>query len=179
MKVMRNLMRGLPIRDKRGTALVEFAVTAPFVVLLYLGSYQLCDAISVNRKVTITTRALADLTSQYAKVSNADLDTILNASQQVLAPYSINSATMLVSQIKIDATGTATVDWSVGKNCQGLPKGTAFSVPTQIKTPNTYIIVAYVNYAYTPKVASGMFGSMSLHDQIIMSPRQSNSVAYT
>ncbi|NDU79348.1 pilus assembly protein, partial [Actinomadura sp. DSM 109109] len=61
-------------RDERGIALVEFALSVPLLLLMFIGSYQLTDAISAYRKVTTATRAIADLSSQYTTVSNSDLD---------------------------------------------------------------------------------------------------------
>ncbi|MGN6620954.1 MAG: TadE/TadG family type IV pilus assembly protein [Sphingomonas sp.] len=52
------------IRSKRALGAVEFALTAPFLILIYVGSYQLMDAISAYRKVTVTARSLADLATQ-------------------------------------------------------------------------------------------------------------------
>jgi Flp pilus assembly protein TadG len=162
--------------DSRGAALVEFALVLPFLVLLFVGTYQFNDAISVNRKVTRATRTVADLTSQFTSVNTADLATILNATTQILAPYSTAGARMTVSQIKIDANGVATVDWSAGKNTSGLVKGTAFTLPVRIRQPNTWLIVASTDYAYVPAIAPQMIGSIPLSERIIMSPRASASV---
>src|SRR3546814_4120511 len=51
-------------RETRALGAVEFAMTAPFLILLYVGGFQLMDAISAYRKVTVTTRSLADLRSE-------------------------------------------------------------------------------------------------------------------
>ena len=80
------------LSDRRGVAASEFAMSLPFLVLLYIGGYQLSDAISAYRKVAVATRTVADLTSQYTSVSYDDLDEILNASAQVLSPYKISAA---------------------------------------------------------------------------------------
>lgn len=164
--------------DQRGVSATEFAISLPFLALLYVGGYQLSDASSAYRKVTVATRTVADLTSQYTSVSNDDLDTILNASTQVLAPYKISSAKLVVSQIYIDASGNSTVNWSRGKNVSGLTIGTAFTLPTSIKIPNTYVIVAGIDYAYTPVAASSMIGTISMRDQIIMGPRATTQVKF-
>lgn len=167
------------ISDRRGTSLIEFAICLPFLLTLFIGSYQLSDAISAYRKVTQTTRAVADLTSQYSSVNNASLDTILAASQQIMAPYNYNNAKMTITQVKIDASGNATVDWSRGLNVNALTPGAAFTVPTAIKVANTYIIVASTNYTYTPVTASGLIGTIPMQDQIILSPRTSASITNT
>lgn len=45
------------LRDRRGVAMVEFALILPVMLVLYLGGAQLQDGIACNRKVTIATRA--------------------------------------------------------------------------------------------------------------------------
>ncbi|HET9512265.1 MAG TPA: pilus assembly protein, partial [Sphingomonas sp.] len=72
-------------RDRRGTALMEFAFALPVLIILFLGSYQMSDAIACKRRVTIMTRAIGDMTSQYREISGTDLDTLMGASTQILA----------------------------------------------------------------------------------------------
>lgn len=162
--------------ETRAVAAVEFALVLPFLVLLYIGGYQLSEAISAYRKVTVATRAVADLTSQYTSVSNSDLDQILSASQQVMAPYPIENAKIIVSQVVIDASGLAKVDWSRGLNTSRLQHGSTFTVPQEIKQNNTSLIVASITYDYVPPVANGLIGTIPMRDDIIMSPRASSMV---
>lgn len=164
------------LSDQRGVSLVEFAVVLPFLLTLYIGSYQVCDAISAYRKVTTSTRAVADLASQYTSVSSLDLATVLAASQQIMAPYQLGNAKLTVTQVKIDAGGNATVDWSHGLNVDGLTRGAAFTLPASIKVAGTSLIVASVDYNYAPVAASTLFGSIPMRDQIILSPRGSATI---
>jgi len=164
--------------DRSGVSAVEFAMVLPFLVTLFIGSYQVCDAVSAYRKVTATTRAVADLTSQYTTVTTSDVDTVLAASQQMLTPYKLNDAKIIVSQIKIDGNGVATVDWSQGKNVSGLTPGSAFTLPNQVKTNNTYLVVASVDFTYKPIASSSIVGTIPMRDQIILSPRASASITY-
>jgi len=157
--------------DTRGVSAVEFALCLPFLITLYIGGYQLADAISAYRKVTTTARAVADLTSQYSQVTDTDLDTILSASQQIMSPYPLANAKLTISQIKIDANGNSTVDWSRGKNVSGLTPGASFNVPASIKQNNTYLIIAGVDYQYVPNLASTVIGTINMRDQVILSPR--------
>jgi Flp pilus assembly protein TadG len=175
------------LSDRRGIALTEFALCLPFLVLLYVGGYQLSDAMSAYRKVTITTRTVADLTSQYTAVSDDDIGTILNASAQVLAPYNISASTITVSQVAIDGKLNATIDWSktktgTGASGNGIAPGTEVStsdLPNAVRQANTYLIIASVNYSYTPLVAGNLIGPIAMHDQIIMGPRAASEVQYT
>jgi len=171
MSVARSLRQ-----DRRGVSAIEFALVLPFLILLYLGGYQLSDAIAAQRKVTIATRSIVDLTSRYTSVTNADLATILNASRQVMAPYSTTHASMSVSQIAIDKDGNGTVMWSYPTDGGGLTPGESFDVPAEIRQPNTWILVGEMAYDYTPVVGQGLIGRIPMRDEIIMSPRASNSV---
>lgn len=164
------------VRDQRGIALVEFAFAIPILIIMYLGTFQLCDAIAAYRKVTTTARAITDLTAQYQSVSTADLDDILNASTQVMAPYDVRNATFVVSQINIDASGNGRVGWSQGKNASGRAIGSAFSVPAAIATPNTSLIFGEATYTYAPMMAPTIMGTINMADRTYMNPRLVTSI---
>lgn len=164
------------MRDTKAVSAVEFAIVLPFLILLYIGGYQLADAISAHRKVTVATRTIADITSQYTSVTDDELDQILAASQQVMAPYKVSNAKLVVSQITIDNQGNATVSWSRGLNMTALTTGSPYTIPTSIKQNNTSLIIATTRYDYVPTVASRMIGTISMRDDIVMSPRAASTV---
>lgn len=165
-------------QDRRGMALTEFAFALPLMLMMYVGGFQLCDAISAYRKVTTTTRAVADVTSQYTSVNNTDLDVILAASEQIMAPYSVDNAKLVISQIAIDKDKVATVAWSRGRNIAGLTQGSTFTVPESIKQPNTSILVAEIQYLYKPNVISSLIGDIPMKERIIMMPRATNTIKW-
>lgn len=162
--------------DSRGTALIEFAFSLPFMLLLFVGGYQISDGVFAYRKATQTTRALADLTSQFTDVSDTDLANILDASSQVLSPYQSSNAEVRVSQIRIDCSGQATVDWSKGKNTGGYLPGASFYVPAAYRQANSVVIVAEIVYHYKPAFASSLIGNIDLKEQVTMYPRKSSSI---
>lgn len=167
------------LEDTRGIAITEFAIVLPFLILLYVGGYQLSDAISAYRKVTTAARTVADLTTQYMSVTNSDLDTILAASQQVMAPYNVRNAKLVVSQVSVDAQGAAKVAWSRGLNTGALQTGTSYTLPATIKQNNTSLIIASIEYTYTPNFASSLIGTIPMRENIIMSPRASSTITKT
>ena len=76
-------------QDKRGVSAVEFAMLLPLMITLYLGSVEVSQGIAIDRKVTLTTRTVADLASQVSSINNADMTNLLNASASVITPYDI------------------------------------------------------------------------------------------
>lgn len=165
--------------DRSGTSLIEFALVLPVLVLLFTGTFQLNDALSVYRKVTTTSRTIADLTTQYTLVSDSDLDTILAASQQVMSPYSLAPASLTVTQVKIDALLNATVDWSRAKNGTALTPGSTVNIPLGVKQPNTSLVLAKVVYTYSPLFGSGFIGPIPMTETMLMSPRASSTITHS
>lgn len=171
-------LRALPAAlrdDDRGVALIEFAFSVPILILLFVGGYQISDAVFAYRKATAVARTVANLTSQYTTVADSDLDTILSASQQVLSPYAVASAEVRVTQVTIDASGNTKVNWSRGLNTTGYANCATFVIPSAYQQNSTTIIVADVTYHYVPSFAS-IIGNIDLKEQVTMFPRKSTTI---
>jgi Flp pilus assembly protein TadG len=163
-------------RGQDGMAAVEFAVILPFMLVAYLGGVEIGDGVAINRKVAITTRAVADLASRYTTIHNADSATILGAASTIIAPYAPGPLAVTVSQVTVDIHGNATISWSDTLNGTAHTVGTPVTLPGTLNTPNSNYIWGQVTYAYTPTLGYVMSGTYNLSDQIFMSPRESASV---
>jgi len=168
------------LADDRGAAAVEFGLVAPTLILLYAVGFEVCQAATVNRKLTDTTVELANLTSQYTKVSKSDISTIMNASSETMTPFTNGALTIALSEISIDSKGKATVTWSEaylnGVAFQGTPLATPPKAPASFQIPSSSYIVVQSTYAYTPVVAGGFMAPMTLSDQSFMLPRNAASI---
>jgi Flp pilus assembly protein TadG len=171
------------IADDRGGAAVEFGLIAPVLVLLYAVGFEICQAATVNRKLTDTTVELANLTSQYTSVSKSDIATVMNASSETMTPFSNGALSLSVSEITIDGTGKAKVTWSEaylnGVAFQGNPLATPPTAPPSFATANSSYIVVQSTYAYSPVIAGSFMPSMTLADQSFMLPRDAGSIPCT
>lgn len=106
-------------QDSRGAVIVEFAICLPVLLLLYLGGCCLSDMLACNRKVTVATRSLVDLTSRtmsptiiYNDPQSASARSYLSASGVVLWPYKLNNATQQISLIRVCDATHAYVVWT-------------------------------------------------------------------
>lgn len=166
-------------RDRRGVSAVEFAILAPVMLTLFLGSVEATQGIAADRKVELTAHTLADLATQYTDITDADMANILAAGQAILAPYPTAGLQEVVSEIAINNQGAGTVVWSDTLGGTALAAGTTVSVPTALAVPNTYLMLAQVQYSYNPTYGYVMTGAITLSDQSSMRPRESTSVART
>lgn len=162
--------------DERGVSAVEFAMLLPLMLTLYLGAVEVSQAISADRKVTLTARTVADLVSQDQSVSNSNMANYLNAATAVMAPYGSSNLRVVVSSVYVDNSGTAKVQWSDTFNGTKRTKGSTVTLPAALNVPKSSLIWAEVQYAYTPVIGYVITGAMTLTDQIYMRPRQSDCV---
>lgn len=163
-------------RDRRGVSAVEFALLLPLMLTLFLGGVEISQGVGIDRKVTLATRTVADLSSQVASITNADMTNILNASTSVMSPYAISTLKITVSQVAIDSAGTAKIAWSDTLNGTARSVGSAVTLPTALAIPSTWLIFSEVSYGYTPTIGMVITGTLSLSDKIYMRPRLSDKV---
>jgi Flp pilus assembly protein TadG len=163
------------LRDCCGLSAVEFAIILPFMLLLYLGAYEVTQGIAVKRMVTLTADTVANLTAQFPTVSqSSQMPDILGASATVLTPYPQANAVVTVSEIGIDANGNATVTWSQSLNGSARATGSSVEVPANLATPNTSIILGETTYAYTPLFTYFNMGTVNIYSSVFMIPRSSS-----
>ncbi len=164
-------------RDRSGVSAVEFALILPIMLVLYLGGFEVSEAVIINHKVTHSTSVLGDLVAQTDAINDAEMQSILDAVSTVISPYPMDDLTIIVSQIAIDNTGNATIDWSEARYTTALAEGTPVVLPAGLVRNNTCLIMAEVHYAYTPtfgKVLTG--GVIDLGEVFYLRPREGTCV---
>ena len=76
---------------------------------------------------------------------------------------------MTVTCISINASKVATVKWSVTRG--GTANSGTVTIPSALAVPNSYLILSQASYAYTPTVGYTISGTLTLSDQMYMTPR--------
>jgi Flp pilus assembly protein TadG len=160
-----------------GSAAVEFALIAPFLIALYTGSVEVVQGIIINRQVGLVASTVANITAQYTTISAAnDIPDIFNAASQILAPYSTTPLKVVVSSIQIDSSSKATVLWSKTKNGTARTAGSTITVPASLVVPSSGLVLAEVTYGYTPGVNWIQLGTLTLSSATYMVPRDATLV---
>ncbi|MGH7083518.1 MAG: TadE/TadG family type IV pilus assembly protein [Acetobacteraceae bacterium] len=164
-------------RDRAGLAAIEFAMALPILMLLYFGIVEFAQAINVNRLVGLTAETVTNLVTQYTSISKStQMPDILDASTEVLAPYSPTSASVVVSLISVDSKGNATVAWSQAKNGTPRTAGQTFTLPAALDIPNTSVVFGEVSYPFNPAFDYLNLGTFNLYSSVYMVPRDATTI---
>jgi Flp pilus assembly protein TadG len=148
----------------------------PLMVTMYLGVVEVSRGVAIDRKVTLTTRTMADLASRVTSINNADMSSLLNASSAVIAPYQAAPLKIVLSAVTIDANSVAKVAWSDTLNGSARSVGATVTLPSVLVVPNTTLIWSEVTYTYNPTFGYVLTGNLNLSDQIYMRPRLSDTI---
>lgn len=153
-------------RDAAGVAAVEFALILPVMLTMLLGMSEVTLAVSVDRKLTLLSRSLADLTSRVATLSTSDVNDVFNAASVIMQPYDTTRLRMVISSMKVTKVGSVyngSVDWSCarGTGAVAKPAGT-YTVPAGFQTDNTYYMLIEVTLPYSPLFGRTLTGTINL-----------------
>ena len=165
------------LADRRGLAATEFAFIMPVMLVMFFGTVEFSSGVAVDRKVTLMARTLSDLTSQSTSVADADMTNFFAASTAIMTPYSATPVTATITELYVDSTQTAHVQWSKG-SAPRTQKSTV-SIPTTLAIAGTYLIFSEVSYIYTPSVGYVLKSAITLSDVSYTRPRQSSCVYYS
>ena len=148
------------------------------MLVMFFGTIEITNGVTVYNKVTLMAHTIADLTSQSASVQDSDFNNFFAASRGILNPYSTATASQTVTEIYIHpGTLQAVVQWSVGS--APLPIGTTVTVPAGLATGGSYVIYGQASYVYVPVVGYVMSETgVTMSDFAYTRPRLSSCVLY-
>ena len=125
--------------DRSGVGAVEFALIAPVLIVLYMGSLEISVAMSVNKKLARAASTVADLVTQDDSVDKAFLASMVNVAQSGIR--------VKITGIAIDATGVGKATWSWQQdNTRPYTVGSTQTLPKDLAIPNTFLVRSEVEF---------------------------------
>lgn len=177
------------LADTSGVAAMEFVLTFPILMAVFLGVVELYGHFQAVRKLSNVTASLADIVAQTRSISGSQLNALRPLAQSLMAPldstaisYTItnvrqgnaNTDPKLVWQHTHSADGSSNLNNGGNGNCQtyAAPAGKTFPA----NQDSVYVSVQYTfNSAFSDLVG----GSTTYTDNMLSIPRASSTVKLT
>ena len=172
---------GRLLRSDSGVGAIEFAIIAPVLILLYVGSAEVSVALSINKKVARASSTIADLISQRSCVTSGFLATMTDVANAIMTPYNESAPQIKVTEIHIDGSGSATVGWSWDQS-GGTPyaASTSVAIPSDLVIDNTDLVraeMSFVHHIMMPGASGLGISSMTMEKTYYLRPREDGAVA--
>ncbi|MGI9388166.1 MAG: hypothetical protein ACR2OX_12120, partial [Methyloligellaceae bacterium] len=152
------------------------------------------QALTLDRRVTLTASSIADLVAQNNNLTHAQIDDYLTSADALMQPalmnyYDQNAFKLVVLNIIKDDDDKLTVQWSREKTAAGGVESAEFPAGTEITAgqispnfdpdivqANAEQIIAMAEYDYTPtvgRIISQKFGgTIKLEETFFLAPRK-------
>lgn len=127
--------------DRSGVGAVEFALIAPVLIILYMGSLEISVAMSVNKKLARAASTVADLLTQDSTVDKNLLKSMVNVAQSVMTPFPADGVKMKITGISVNSSGVGKATWSWKEdNTEPYAEGSTQTLPADLAIPNTFLV---------------------------------------
>ena len=169
--------------DSRGVAAIEFAMIVPIMFLLFVGSIEFSQALTVDRRVTQISSSTADLVAREKSITTAQIDSVMEIAKVLMGPYdtSLLRITLVSVGAKADNASVTKVCWSYSfqGGTHAYAQGQAYSLPAGIIDKGGSVVVSEVEYNYSPLIFNHFITSMiKLQDKFYLKPRVSSMIQY-
>ncbi len=173
-------------KDEGGIAAVEFAIILPLMVIFFIGTIELSQAITVDRRVTKIASAAADLIARTKQTTRCEVEGILDIADEILNPYDAAPLRMSIGNVVSSAAPPiqTTVSWAYqhngGANGSNLTTGNTYPLPNGVVDAGDSVIVAEVQYNYSPLIFNEFITTnLQLEETFYLKPRLSAMISYT
>ena len=166
-------------RARDGLAAIEFAMLAPILIAMFLGSIELTDALVCQQKVTGMASTAADLVAQETSVSSGDIANVYAAINSIVYPYPTTGLKITISSLIYATATTGTVAWSDAQNATARTVNSTVTVPTGVISSGGSVILVEVTYPYNSAVSKFLSAPTNMTSAFYARPRRSTTVTHT
>lgn len=193
MQPARSLLRSSKLRalyerfrDSRdGVAAVEFAMIVPVMFMLFVGSIEFSQALTVDRRVAQSASSSADLIARAPSegLTTGDVDGQLKIIEQLIQPYDLTRLTVKIFSVKAQSAGgggvTYKVDWSRdNRGAEPMSRNSTYTaMPANLLAAGESVIIAEATYNYTPLIFKYFItNAFEMQEKFYLKPRNSSCV---
>ena len=137
-------------RDARGASALEFALIAPVMLVMFIGTVEVGQAVMAQRRTSHAVNTLGDLAARASTLHPSDVTDVFAAATDIMAPFPTSTLALKLTEVTGDSTGIAKVDWSdvSGSGFTASTVATTFTgLPTGlVAKAGDVVVIAEVKY---------------------------------
>lgn len=162
--------------NEDGASAVEFALIAPLLAVLYLGSVEVSFMMEDDRRLTRVATTFGDLATRFDELTVDALDEIHHAARLVMQPADISDAQIRLTSFAMDGAD-ATVEWSVACNWTARAEDSVVTIPASVEpAAGASVLMTEIQMD-----VEGVFDFIpattgTLSDIVYATPRESNAI---
>ena len=167
------------IADRCGSVFTEFAVAMPVLIILILGGVEVGRYVLLHQKLNRLAATTSDLVSQAQSISQADLDQIFLAANEVMSPFELGAeGVVIVSSVSATGGNPPEIDWQSSGGGSGAGSSSIGSSGGAANLPAGFtvrdgenVIVAEVIFDFTPEFFPDVVSATQIAHHAINRPR--------
>lgn len=138
-----------------GLAAVEFALIAPFLLLLFLGSVDISQALTADRKLNSLTSSLSELVARRAigETSQSEIIDYFSISEAVMRPFDVEKTGMrLTIGIPVSESQAQVISSAAANGMAAREAGDLIDVPSGqlVLAAGRCVVMAEGQYPFAP-----------------------------
>lgn len=166
-------------RNEDGVAYLEFALSLPFLIALFMGSVEVTRYIIIAQKVEKSAVAISDVVAQSQTIGTAQLNQLITAVDEVMDPYTFaTDGYVIITSVTKTGTSQPVVNWQYrGGGSWTKPslvgsQGTVATLPNGLTLlDKDNVIVAEVYYNFRPMINNSVISGRQLYKVSVFKPR--------
>ncbi len=150
------------IGEENAVAAVEAAMIFPVMLTLFMGVFDLGNAILANQKTIRASQVVADLITRNNVVSATDISEAIEAGRLAFEPLDSSSFGVDIVSIRFDENSNSSIVWRETVNMSSLPD--ALSAVAALEDEDEGVVMVSVNFEYHALFTSFVVGDISMQE---------------
>lgn len=161
-------------KDTEAIAAVEAAMIFPILLTLLLGTFDAGYGVLAAQKTIRASQVTADLIARYRTVSNADLESAIEAGRLAMNPFNTDSYGVDITSIEFDEDGNPEQLWCETQNMTA--NANVLQSVSALSSPDEGVVVVTVKYDFEPAFSGFIFNTIPMRETAFVRGRLTSTV---
>jgi Flp pilus assembly protein TadG len=167
------------LRSDRGTALVEFALVTPVMVIMFFGAFETTRLVAASMRLANAAQGMADMVAQNNTVNNTMTANFCVGGGLSMYPLASSSFKAAIASVT-NSGGTTKVDWNdtTCNSATAISNATTLAA-TDVPNVSDSVIIVKATFAYTSPIAHILSSAYTLTQYGYARPRANATINHS